>query len=325
MKKSLYKYFSLLAAGTILTGAIYTGQTEAAAPKKETFNTTCQLLRDNAAQTLIIPRCKLHISFTAVNQNDRILYTADNIIAAHAQGSKAFWEGSIQKTTIIAGQETTVTIPYYIMRDDSSFSGIIRNGDSWKVMPLNGLTKALAEDCGLQELFADNKTAQCLNETPKGRTTVLAVNQLPMAELLFSVISPIGLVTVPEFTPEFRQSIQPREIFVRQDTTKGIISDINADVTDFIQIYLKKNPQTLTADAEQDALRKILEKGTMNFHVSVSNTDKKVEFHELPQDIPAELAVSIPTELLTDAQLKNRQAESAASSDASAKEDNDEE
>lgn len=320
MKKSFYKYFSLLAAGAILTGAVYTGQAEAAVPKKETFNTTCQLLRDNAAQTVIIPRCKLHISFTAVNKDDRILYTADNIIAAHDNGSKAFWEGSIQKTTIIGGQEASVTIPYYIMRDGGSFSGIIKSGDNWKVLPLTGLTKAAADGFGLQELFADNKTAQCLNETPKGRTTVLAVDPQPMAELLFSIISPAGLIPSPELTPEFHQSVQPREIFVRQDTPKGIISDINADVTDFIQNYLKKNPDALAADAEQAALRKILEKGSMNFHISVSNTDKKVAFHDLPLDIPAELAVSIPTELLTDAQLKNQQS-AATSSDASDGED----
>ena len=315
VKKSFYKYFALLSAGAVLAGTLYTGRTEAAVPKKENFGTTCQMLRDSAARTIAADHCTLNISFGAVNNNDRVIFTADNIIAAHDKGSKTFLEGTIQKTTIIAGMKTDVTIPYYIMRDGRSISCLIKKNGEWKALPLPVLTGLIEKGYGLQELFAPNKTAECLNETEKGRTTVFYTNLIPPTELLFSLLSAADLLPAPKFSAESGQKVRPVEVFVRQDYTQGIISNINTDVTWFIRDYLKQNPKAMTADEEQAAIRKVLEKSEMNFHIAVNDTNKKIEFHDIPADLNAAFGLEIPRELLSESQLKEKQKAEASSAD----------
>ncbi|MDO4203145.1 MAG: hypothetical protein Q4D07_01405 [Selenomonadaceae bacterium] len=306
MKKTIYKYFALLSAGAALTGLLYTGTAEAAVPKKEAFSTTCQMLRDDAAKTTVIDHGKLHIIFGAVNKDDRVICQSDNILAAHNGGSSTFLEGNIEKTTIIGGKKTTVNIPYYILRDGRNISCFMKNGEEWKMLPSSAITNLIEKGYGLQELFADNKTAECLNETEKGRTVVFYTDPLPMTELFYSLVSAANIFPAPDFGPDFRRKVRPTEIYVRQDYTGGIISDINADVTWLVQDYLKQHPQALTADEEQSALRKVLAKSEMNFHISVSNTDKKLEFHDVPADAVA-FGIQIPWELLSEQQLKEQE------------------
>lgn len=321
MKKSIYKYFALLSAGAALVGTLCAGTAEAAAPKKEPFDVTCQMLRNDAAKTAIVDHCRVSISFGAVNKNDRAIYTANNLIAAYNSGSKTFWEGNIKKTTIIDGKETTTTVPYYVLRDGRSISCLIKNGESWKAIALPALTALMEKGYGLPELFAANKTAECLNETDKGRTVVFRTDPVPMTELFFSLLSSAQLLPAPEFDAATRQKVRPIEVFVRQDYTNDIISDINADITWFVQDYLKQKPSALTADDEQAALRKILAKSEMNFHISVSDTANKVEFHEIPADLKASFGLEIPDELLSESQLKEKQKAAAANPAEEADED----
>lgn len=306
MKKKFYKYCAMMTAGAALIGFLHTGQADAAAPRKENFSTTCQMLRNAAISTAAVDHCKLHITFSAVNNDDRVIYSAHNIIAAYDNGSKAFIEGVIEKNTIAAGKETAVAIPYYIQRDGSSYTCFIRSGEGWRSLSLPILDNLVRGGFGLQEFFQDNKTAECLNETDKGRTTVFRADLVPITNLFFSLISAADLLPAPDLGPGYQTKEKPTEVFVRQDYTKGIISDINVDVTQFITGYLKQRPKALTADEQQAALRKVLEKGSMNLHISVYGTDKPVEFHDIYESLYTGFGLDIPQELLSEKQRKDR-------------------
>lgn len=307
MKKKFYKYCAMMTASAALIGFLYTGQADAAAPRKEKFSTTCQILRDAAISTAAVDNCKLHVTFSAVNNDDRVTYSAHNVIAAYDKGSKAFIEGVIEKNTIAAGKETAVAIPYYIQRDGNSYTGFIKSGENWRALPLPVLDNLVKESFGLQEFFQDNRTAECLNETDKGRTTVFRADLIPITNLFFSLISAADLLPAPDLGPGYQTKEKPTEVFVRQDYTKGIISDINVDVTQFITGYLKQKPKALTADEQQAALRKILEKASMNFHISVYGTDKPVEFRDIYESLYTGFGLDIPQELLSEKQRKDRE------------------
>lgn len=306
MKNFFFKYCAMITATSALIGFLHIGQTDAAAPKKETFSTACQILRNAATSTAAVDRCRLHITFSAVNKDDRIIYSAGSIIASYNGGTKTFIEGVIEKTTIAAGKETTVAIPYYIRRDGGC-TGFIKSGGNWLVLPLPALDDLVKKGFGLQEFFQDNKTAECLNETDKGRTTVFRSDLVPMANLFFSLVSAADLLPAPDLGPGYRAKEKPAEVFVRQDYTRGIISDINVDVTQFVTGYLKQKPKALTADEGQAALRKILEKASMNFHISVYGTDKPAEFHDIYESLYTGFGLDIPQELLSEKQRKDRE------------------
>lgn len=307
MRKKFYKYCAIMTAGAALIGSLYTGQADAAAPRRENFSTTCQILRNAAISTAAVDHCKLHVTFSAVNNDDRVIYSAHNIIAAYNNGSKAFIEGVIEKATFAAGKETAIAIPYYIQRNGSSYTCFIKSGEGWKSLPFPILDNLVKECFGLQEFFQDNKTAECLNETDKGRTTVFRADLVPITNLFFSLISAADLLPAPDLGPGYQTREKPTEVFVRQDYTQGIISDINVDVTQFITGYLKQRPKALTADEQQAALRKVLEKGSMNFHISVYGTDKPVEFHDIYESLYTGFGLDIPQELLSEKQRKDRE------------------
>lgn len=303
MKNKFYKGCALLTVGAALIGSLYAGQADAAAPRKENYATTCQILRDAAASTTALDHCQLHISFSAVNKDDRILYSAHNIIAAYDNGAKSFVEGVVEANTVAAGKETTAIHPYYILRDGDRYNFVVKAGEHWGVLPpLSADFWPVKGDFGLQELFQDTKTAECLNETDKGRTTVFRSDLVPITRIFFSLMP-----LLPDFDPNYRPKGKLTEVFVRQDHTRGIISDINVDMTQFITGYLKQNPQALTADEQQKTLRKILEKGSVNFHISISNTDKPVEFHDIYKSLYTDFGFDIPQELLSEQQQKDRE------------------
>lgn len=318
MTKSFCRYFSLFCAGAALAGTIYTGEAKAAVPKGEPYGMTCQMLRDAAAKTTSLDHCMLRLAFGAVNKDDRVIFTSDNTVAAYDGGSKTFWEGTINKTVITSGRKTSVTIPYYILRDGRNVACFVKNGEEWKEVPFVAAANLLERSYGLQDLFSDNKTAECLNETDKGRSVVFYTNPLPTAELFFTILSAADIFPAPDFSAGFRQKVRPTEIYVRQDYTNGTISNINVDVTWLIRDYLKQYPQALTADEQQAAMRRIMAKGDMNFHISVSDTGKKPEFRDLPADLPASFHIELPKELLSEKQLKER--EKAVQSEASSEE-----